>query len=453
MSVNQHIRLWERFFNKDSANGMILSGLLYYPYLHRLLSLLKRSQWWTNEQLTEYQNERLRKLISHAYDNVPYYRRSFNRAGLRPSDICSVDDLHKLPFLTKEQARNNVDDLRASNYPGYRFESMSTGGTTGDPLTFYIEQGKTVVSHLAFYLMMMERAQCRLTHRYLFIVQSNELWKNQAFGRILTLSPYSLRDENIQILFEKIRKVNPQYIIGFPSAISLLGHLVIKKKDNLFTDLRGILCSGETLYEWQRKFLENTFRCKVFAFYDQSEQVIFAATCDCSNSYHVFPEYSVMELIDEDGWLITHEGEKGEIVGTGFTNDIFPFIRYRTGDIGVYTSHLCACGRHYPLIIKIEGRTQEFIINKTGNVLPMTGMYGIVPHCSNLVKEYQFFQQEPGELILHIVRCKGFSDKDELLIMKRLTKSLGLGFHISIKYVDSVKRTPAGKVKFLVKGS
>ncbi|DAC72924.1 MAG TPA: phenylacetate--CoA ligase family protein [Thermoplasmata archaeon] len=452
MPVKQQTILWERFFDNDAANETIMSVLLHYRHFHRLHSLLKSSQWWTSEQLLEYQNERLRKLIIHAYENVPFYRCSFDTIGLQPSDICSVNDLHKLPFVTKELARNNIDDLRARNYPRHRFESMSTGGSTGDPLTFFIEKGKTAASHFAFYSMTLERALCRLTHRYLFIVQSNEFWKKQAFGRILRLSPYSLREENVQILFEKIRRVNPKYIIGFPSAISLLGHLIIKKGDNLFSELRGILCSGETLYEWQRKFLENVYRCKVFSFYNQSEQVVFAATCECSDSYHVFPEYGVTELIDEDGQLITQEGKKGEIVGTGFTNDIFPFIRYRTGDIGVYTNHHCSCcGRQYPLLKKIEGRTQEFIINKTGNALPMTGMYAIVPSSSNLVKEYQFFQQGPGELILKIVRCKGFTDSDEQLIVQRLTKTLGSGFHITVKYVDAVKRTPGGKVQFLVK--
>jgi phenylacetate-CoA ligase len=451
MPVKQQISLWQRFFNKDTVSGTILSSLLYYRHFHGLYSLLKKSQWWTSEQLIEYQNERLRKLITHAYDHVPYYRHYFNKAGLQLSDIRSVHDLHKLPLLTKEQVRDNIDDFRARNYPPYRFEPMSTGGTTGDPLTLYIEKGKTEASYFAFYLMMMERAQCRLTHRYLFIIQSDEFWKNQAFGRILTLSPYSLREENIQILFEKIRKVNPQYIIGFPSGISLLGHLIIKKRDNLFNELRAIICTGETLYEWQRKFLESIFCCKIFSFYNQSEQVIFAATCECSHTYHVFPEYGITELIDKDGQVITNEHEKGEIVGTGFTNDIFPFIRYRTGDMGVYTNDLCACGRHYPFLKKIEGRTQEFIVNKMGNELPVTGMYSLVPSSSNLIKEYQFLQREPGEIVLRIVRCEGFSDKDVQLILHRLTRRLGPGFRFSIEYVDSVKRTSEGKVQFLVK--
>jgi len=451
MPVKLQKSLWERFFNNDSVSETVLSSLLHYRHFHGLLSLLKKSQWWTSEQLIEYQNERLRKLITHAYENVPYYRHSFDEIGLQPSDIRSVGDLYKLPLLTKEQVRSNLDSFRARNYPHNLFETMSTGGTTGDPLTLYVEKGKTDARYFAFYLMMMKRAQCHLTHRYLFIIQSDEFWRNLAFGRILTLSPYSLQEENIQILFEKIRKVNPHYIIGFPSAISLLGHLIIKKRDNLFSELRAIICSGETFYEWQRKFLERVFQCKIFSFYNLSEQVIFAATCGCSDSYHIFPEYGVTELIDKDGQIITHDGEKGEIVGTGFTNDIFPFIRYRTGDIGVYSNDLCDCGRHYPLLKKIEGRTQEFIVNKMGNELPLTGMYGLIPSSSDLVKEYQFFQREPGDIILRIVRCEGFSDKDAQLILHRLTRRLGPGFRFSIKYVDSVKRTSGGKVQFLIK--
>jgi phenylacetate-CoA ligase len=105
----------------------------------------------------------------------------------------------------------------------------------------------------------------------------------------------------------------------------------------------------------------------------------------------------------------------------------------------------------YPLLKKIEGRTQEFIINKTGNELPMTGMYGTIPSSSNQVKEYQFLQREPGELIVKIVRCEGYTDKDECLIMQSLTRTIGSGFNISVKYVDSVTRTTGGKVQFLVR--
>lgn len=443
--------LWDCVFNKDTANGMILSGILYFPYLLNLYLFLQKSQWWSSGQLRDYQNKRLEKLINHAYEHVPYYRRSFQRAGIVPKDIRSIEDIPKLPLLTKQQVRNNINDFIACNYPAFRMEPMSTGGTTGDPLTFFIDRGKTVVNHLAFYLTMLKRANCQVHNRYLFITQSNELWRHQTFGRILILSPYSLRDENYKILAEKIKKLNPHYIIGFPSAVTLLGHILEKKKEDLFPDLNAIFCSGETLYEWQRNFLENIYSCKIFAFYAQCEQAIFAATCECSQYYHVFPEYGVTELIDKDGHPITREGEKGEIVGTGFTNDIFPFIRYRIGDMGIYTHQKCSCGRQYQLLKKIEGRTQEFIRNKKGDELPMTGMYGIVPSSSNQVREYQFFQPEPGELELRIVRCSGFTHHDEKLILQRLSKTLGSEFQLSVQYVDSVHRTSAGKIQFLVK--
>jgi len=98
MPVKLQKSLWERFFNNDSVSETVLSSLLHYRHFHGLLSLLKKSQWWTSEQLIEYQNERLRKLITHAYENVPYYRHSFDEIGLQPSDIRSVGDLYKLHY-------------------------------------------------------------------------------------------------------------------------------------------------------------------------------------------------------------------------------------------------------------------------------------------------------------------------------------------------------------------
>ena len=230
MPVNQERSIWERYFNRQSPTGTVLSALLYYPYFHRYYSLLKQSQWWTSEQLLEYQNEQLKKLIIHAYEHVPYYRRSFDKVEFRISDISSIHDIQQLPFITKEQVRNNLDDLRARNYSRYRFESMATGGSTGYPLPLYNEKGKTAARYLAFYRMMLERTPMSVDGSLSLIIQSKQFWKNQAFGRILVLSPSSLRDKNSQILFEKIKKINPHYIIGFPSAISLLGHILIKKE-------------------------------------------------------------------------------------------------------------------------------------------------------------------------------------------------------------------------------
>lgn len=114
MSLKPQRNVWDRFFNRRNPSGTLLSSLVYYPHFHRYYSLLKRSQWWTSEQLQDYQNEKLRTLVMHAYAHVPYYRRSFDEAGLRPSDIGSIDDLHVLPLLTKEQVRANIDQSEST---------------------------------------------------------------------------------------------------------------------------------------------------------------------------------------------------------------------------------------------------------------------------------------------------------------------------------------------------
>ena len=120
------------------------------PAFYRTYCLLKKSQWWTRERLEEYQLQKLGRLLNHAYENVPYYKKVFDERGLNPKDIQDFNDLRKLPFLTKEIIRDNLGDFKARNYPAGKLEYVTTGGSTGVPLGFYYEKGVSRAQEWAF---------------------------------------------------------------------------------------------------------------------------------------------------------------------------------------------------------------------------------------------------------------------------------------------------------------
>ena len=444
--------LWETLFDMNTPNGVALSSTVYAPLFFRQYRFLRRSQWWTTEQHQAYQLKRLTTMIRQAYDNVPYYRRLLDSLHLTPDDFKTLEDLAKLPLLTKEEVRSNSTDLKARNYPAAVFEPISTSGSTGSPLTRYVERGKAPVIHFAFFKTILDRAGMNYLSRALLIHGNDTPFSPQLFGRGLLITPFTLTEENMTMILSAIRKVNPEYIIAFPSAVSLLAHHIQSRGDNPFRQLKVVYCAGETLFSWQRRFLEEILGCPVLVYYDQTEQVALAATCMQNPTvYHFYPEWGITELIDENGDPVTTEGGRGEIVGTGFTNALFPLFRYRTGDVGVFTTKECACGRHYPLITHIEGRTQEFIVSKTGDTVPMTGMYATVPEYSTHVKEYQFSQRHPGDLVLHIVREPGYTLEEEKRIIEALRRRIGDGFDISVEYIEVAERSARGKILFLVK--
>lgn len=438
------------FFNRYTVNNMSLQVLRHYKVYRDTCKFLKKSQWWTKKEIEEYQLQQLNKLLNHSYENVPYYRKIFEDRGLKPKDIHSIDDLQQIPFLTKEIIRENLEDLKAKNYPKHRFEYTRTGGSSGYPLQFYTEKSVWIARLNAFSKILMDWTGCSYFDRNVFITGRDNPYRYQLLGRMLVLSSFYMNEEYLPQFIQKIRKLKPKYIFTYPSAITILANYMKKNNIEVFPSLKTIICHAETLYDWQRELVEATFHCRVHEHYGLREQTVFGGTCEHSNYYHIFPEYSILEIIDKDGNQVKKEGELGEIVGTGFYTYLFPFIRYKTGDLGIFTKHKCECGRNYPLLKRIEGRVQDFVISKTKKLVPFTRFHHLAAESSPNVKECQFYQDTEGELVLNIVKTQYYTDADNQTIQNNFKKILGNEFHLIIRFVDEIPLTKRGKFQFLI---
>ena len=233
------------------------------PAFYRTYRLLKRSQWWTRERLEEYQLQKLGGLLNHAYENVPYYRRIFDERGLKPGDIQDFNDLRRLPFLTKEIIRDNLEDLKAGNYLSGKLEYVTTGGSTGVPLGFYYEKAVSRAREWAFIKSLWDRVgynfrdRCAVIKGYVVNPASEgRFWDYAMFGRWLILSSYHMTEENLPAYIEKIREFRPKYLQVFPSAITILARYMKAGGIKPFPGLRAILCSSENFYPSQRELLE-----------------------------------------------------------------------------------------------------------------------------------------------------------------------------------------------------
>jgi phenylacetate-CoA ligase len=442
-------KIWEYLFNEDTGLGIALTTLFYKSPYQKTYNFVKDSQYWTHEQIKKYQWQQLILLLNHAYEHVQYYKQLFKTQGITPDDIKSIYDFQQLPFLTKEIVQKYSNELKATNYPAYKFEETSTGGSTGYLLRFDIEKGVWFAKHLAYMKILIERAGCHIMDRSVQIIGREKPWEYRPLSRTLVLSSYHMTDQNLPIYLNKIRGLQPQYFIGYPSAITMLATYM---KHNSFDlkELKAIFCFGENIYDWQREFLEKFFKCRVHGQYGHREQCILAGTCEKSNSYHIFPDYGFVELIDRNGQQVTKDGETGEIVATGFHTGIFPFIRYKTEDIATYSTDHCECGRNYPLFKSIEGRIQDFLVSKTKRLVPLMGVLQLIAKSSPNMKEYQLYQDREGEIILHIVKKEGFSDEDVSHIRENFQTRLGDEFSLSLTYMDTIPLTSRGKYQFLI---
>ena len=427
-----------------------------YSAYRKTYALLQRSQRWSREEFAAYQMQALSRLLDHAYENVPYYRRVFDERGLVPGDITTLNDLELLPFLTRDDLQKNLADLKARNYPESAFEYVTTGGSTGIPVGFYYERGTSRAREWAFMKTQWDRVGYRFTDRCAvlrgYVVGSPKegtFWKKALFGRWLIMSSHHMTEETLPAYIDRIRKFRPRFIQGYPSTAVILARYMREHDIEPFPTVKAVLCGSENLYPWQRDLLAGAFGCRVYSWYGNSEQTVLAGECEESTRYHIFPEYGIVELIGRDGRPVEGPGAMGEVVATNLTNFVCPLIRYRTMDVAVAAEGQCSCGRSYPLLESVEGRLHEFIVTRDHRLISMTAV-NMHSDVFDNVAQFQFYQMREGEVLMRIVKKPGYTDRDTERILRELGKKFEGDVDLTIRFVGKIPRTRRGKYRFLI---
>jgi len=435
--------------------GAIPEKIRYGKVFWDTYNFLHKSQWWDRKKLEEYQMQQVRKLLKHTYENVPYYQKLFGERGLTPEDIQNFEDLKKLPFITKEEMRDNLNDLVAQNFPKSALVYITTGGSTGIPFGFFEQRNFAVQKERAFILTMWERVGFSIGEKtavfrgsYIGDATKEKFWKYDPISKELSFSSYHMTDEYLMMYLKSLEKFKPKYIQAYPSVISILARFILENDITGLFPIKAILAASENLYPSQRELIEKAFKCRVFSFYGHAEKAALAGECEHSTFYHISPEYGYLELIGRDGTRVTKDSDIGEIVVTGFNNYATPFIRYKTMDLGIWSNKECRCGRQYQLLERIEGRLQEFIVTGTGRLISMTAI-NMHSDVFDNVKQFQFYQDTPGKVIFKVVKKKTYSDRDNTKISNELLKKLGEDMELKIVFVDEIPRTARGKLRFL----
>jgi len=414
---------------------------------------MMKSQWFTPSHLEELQQEKLRTLLEQAYENVPFYRKVFGELKLKPSDIKDIEDLDKLPLLRKEDLRNNLPALTARNIPKKELMPMSTSGTTGPPLKLFKDKNevayKAAARHRVQKIFGFKRGDKQVAIRGHSFPQKRKI--QGLFTRIVKneLIPYGydVSDEKIGILVKKLREYNPKFIRGYPSSVYLIAKYM---ENNGIDDLRpkSIWSGYEMGYDFQRKLIEEQFKCEIFDVFGLRESAIYAFECPEHTGYHLASENGIIEILREDGSHVS-SGELGAVVFTDFTNFATPLIRYLTEDVAIYSGTLCTCGRGLPIIIKlVEGRFSDCISTSEGYVLPGA----IVDFFSHIktIKDFQVIQKTKEKIFINIVKEWNYSANDTDFVISGMQKLVGSDANIEMEFVDSVPLTASGKKRFVI---
>ncbi|MHB1295051.1 MAG: phenylacetate--CoA ligase family protein [Anaerolineae bacterium] len=418
---------------------------------------LMESQWWSRAELEGLQLGRLQALVRHAYDQTPYYRHMMAARGLEPDGICSLADLARLPLITKEDVRENAQDMIARDVRREDLIYATTGGSTGQALGLYQYLPTRHAHEEAFRLRQWQWMGYRFGDRVLNLRATalpgrsrngSRIWYDYSTNEnILYLSSHTMTEENLARYVALIRSFQPRFIHALPSSLELLARYMRRTRQGGI-QVNAISCESETIYPEQRALIESQFGAPVFGGYGLTERVADAIECPRHEGYHVSMEYGILELVDSDGNLITEPGRMGRVVGTGFDTYAMPLIRYTTDDLAAYADQPCSCGRELLLISGFAGRLQEFVVSRRGHLVPVSTLVPASRHAVwESVRELQFVQETPGELTLEVVKA---SDRSEPEVRNHLVPYLyeRLGrddFRLQIVFAENVRRTERGK--------
>jgi len=424
--------------------GEILKRERFGKDFYKFYEFLKEAEYWDIRQIKKFQTERLRYIMEVAA-NVPYYNNVFSELKFNPSDIKSIEDIKRLPILSKEIIRKHFNLLLNQKELNYGIKHSSSG-TTGQKIEFYLPKFLAYGLNTAILWRQYNWAGIKLGEKRvtiggrIFTRTPPYYIYNMAENQLL-LSIHHLNNTTVDDYIDKIKDFKPSFIQGHPSGIYFLAYRMFEK--NIKIPLKGVFTTGETLGEDQRLIIEESFSTRVFESYGLGESVVAAQECEEHKGFH---EISILGVIELEKCRLENQFT---VIGTSIWNNIMPFIRYKIEDIvEPIENPRCSCGRGYPLIFKrIIGRIDD-VVKTPDNiiVLPVTIRMTIKPYLQSF-ENYQFQQVSSNYYRLILV---GEEDKNrESIIINKLKYVLGDKAKIEFKYGDSIL-TSGGKIRNVV---
>ena len=402
-------------------------------------------------RLIEVQNTRLRRLIRFAGAHIKYYQEVFGEAGVDPGKITTVEDLAKVPILTKQQLKGRFWDFLPRDLPPCRVSR--TSGSTGTPVCILSDRNSRCCNSAAVIRyrralgiglfggaivtpLKTARTPPRKEH-WTFV---------QGVHKTYYVNPYTENTMDIAAAGNTLTSLNGPALIGITPAIRKLAHCV---RDGILPEFRpGIIIPvGEVLTEAVRRLLETVFQAGVADTYACNEAGDVAWQCLEGGHYHINIDNVIVEVI-KDG-KPAGPGQIGEVVITNLNRYAMPIIRYQNGDLARLSTQDCPCGCKLPMIAEIIGRCGEDISLPTGRIVPWNELKSPMNHPH--IRQFQIIQNAQGGLVIKYVK-EPKSDKmvlDELL-KSRYRRLLNNALPIETACVDMIDPDPSGKSKLVV---
>ena len=421
------------------------------PEVVRTALAVPRHSWATRTELREFQDARLRRLLVHAYERVPYYRRLFDRHRLHPRHIRGVVDLHLIPISSKQDLRDQRESsLIASGLDPSSLRSVRTSGSSGEPFTVR----RTALEEKLQYLFMLRAlasmgVQARDRRVMVGLMRGSQgsrkplgrMLEAMGIDRMLPLDGLRNPDE----LATALRSYRPDVVTGMPGMLCRLADHLLRQDDQSIRP-RLLVVGGEVLTPVMRRRLSEAFAAPVRQTYASHEFPLIGWECTATGDLHTSDDGVLVEIL-RDG-RPAEPGEQGEVVATNLHAYAMPFIRYRLGDLVTRGDEHCACGRPFSSIGSIQGRTIDYFTLPGGRVLhPYDILRTLIAGGDGWIRQYQLLQERTDRIVLRVLPAESQVSEQVARVERSVERLLGPEVSFQVQLLDELPLEPTGKFR------
>ncbi|MBE0676651.1 MAG: phenylacetate--CoA ligase family protein [Bacteroidales bacterium] len=408
------------------------------------------------EKIEAYQLERLKELLTHCEQNTPFYRKRFRECGFSAGDFSSVEQMKLIPPLTRQDLQEHWQEIIASNYKDKKLYTGSSGGSTGQPVSYRKDRNATSAGQAA-HLLGWSLSGWKMSMKGLHI-WGNPATVNEEWGRLSSklkakifrhhkFPAYRLHDSHrLNELYQLIKKEKYDYLDGYTNAIYHFAEYLKAGGLSFDHEIKYVLTTAENLHDFQRKTIEETI-APVYDTYGCSEINSIAYECSRCRRYHIIDPHVCVEF----GKPLDSFGTSPLMI-TDLDNFAFPLVRYLNGDLGIPAGAVAGeCDLNFSVMTAVSGRETDLIKLKDGGVLSVPSFFGsmLLRKVNGLI-QYQVEKVSEDMLHINLVTNERFTPDDLRTIESALNEYINGRIGYTIRFVDAIDVSGSGKFKLVI---
>lgn len=428
-----------------------------------LFKQLRAREQWSLDRLHQFQLEKLNRLLTHAYHQVPYYKNNLPShlpISDNQVDIKSLDQFYRLPLLSKATVKKEGERMHALDISTRKSFANASGGSTGEPTRVQQDEVYLIAEEAGLVQIKNWRGVDPYDSEIFIWGSPRDTFENGkplsarlgdfVRNRIM-LNCFNMTPSDMERYIRLLNRHRPAMIRAYVDAIYELA--CYAKRNNLkVVPQKAIHTGAGNLFEYMRHEIEEVFACPVYNHYGGREVGHIASECRNHNGLHIFMEHNLVEILDENDQPVP-DGVEGEIVVTNLNNFSMPLIRYRIGDRGIMMPYQdCSCGCGYPKLKEITGRVGDVFRTADGQAVSpgfFAHLIGVVADQKG-IKKYQAVQHTPKSLTLRIVLEDQQISVDFSLIIEKIKNLFGTDCEVKVDLVNKIEKTSSGKYRYTI---